>query len=270
MSDLKFEFMRSVVQKRETKKHKSEVTLYMMHSKKYNDYGYVSFNGKKVLSILSKKERIDIGFTKDGSKMAFYPSDDYGYKYRLSEKNLRIKVGSKKLVGFIQKNEGSYNARFTDDGILYIDLDEDNRLQKTIASEEKADAISVKESQKMPVAKKTENRIDDKKEKAEFNKTDDETAGLMQNGSKVFVATFDCLCRQCGQPIKVIMRAGQKGKPVNPNLEYFARSEYGTKTFVTTDGITVRGIPYSRKAKGMQEGYQAHWETCAANNSGRR
>lgn len=256
MSDLKFEFMGASIRQRS-----NNIISLKPTGKDGDNRGWVIFKGKKVISILKKKPRIDIGFSKDGTKIAFSPSDTYGYKYAISnsESFVSFRTRNSVLYEFIEKNTGDYNARFTDDGIIYIDVSADEKLREIIDDEED-------EEIETPVEGKNE-----KPESEEVKHSNDSTShSVVSNGSKVFVATFDCLCRQCGQPIKVIVRAGQKGKPVNPNLEYFARSEYGTKTFVTTDGITVTGIPYSKKAKGMQEGYQAHWETCAANNSGRR
>lgn len=254
MSDLKFEFIGATIRQR----NNCIVSLKLPSDDHYK-YAYIYVKGKRAVQLLKKKERIDIGFTKDGSKIAFSPSDMYGYKYRISgqDSTLRFKAMNSVIYDFIKKNEGEYNARFTDNGIVYADINADKQLRETISDED----IDMTVEEPVQEIKK----IEESKHIEPSTPSD-----VVSNGSKVFVATFDCLCRQCGQPIKVIMRAGQKGKPVNPNLEYFARSEYGTKTFVTTDGITVRGIPYSKKAKGMQEGYQAHWETCAANNSGRK
>ena len=257
MSDLKFEFMGASI-----RQMNNCVVSLKLSSDVHYKYAYIFVKGKRAVQRLKKKERIDIGFTKDGSKIAFSPSDTYGYKYRISgqDASLRFKTMNSVICDFIKKNAGEYNARFTDGGIVYIDVNADRQLRESVA-EEKTDDIEIPVEESVKEIKKPE----------EPKQNDTSMASnIASNSSKVFVATFDCLCRQCGQPIKVITRAGQKGKPVNPNLEYFARSEYGTKTYVTTDGITVKGIPYSRKAKGMQEGYQAHWETCAANNSGRR
>lgn len=225
---------REVVEK---PKSQGDISIKKMHNR-ISGHDYLSFTLRRNACSYLTSERIMIGLSEDGKSIGFIPTEsEEGYKLQFNKDRSSATFTFQKMdiVEKYRRFIGEYNARFTEDGVLYILPEFDKEL---VALPENKSEVS---------------------DYAPINNS----LIVLQSSPETGYFTDPIACKFCGAQIRYRINPGFRGIPVNDEVRYFCKKTNGPCRFVdAADGRPYRGVMYSKHYNGTTPGYLIHTASC--------
>lgn len=187
---------------------------------KFNKVVGEKLTGKKLL----------IGFSSDGKKIGFMSTDDDSVGHtivrRVKSSKCECQIVNRSMAK-LDKFIGNHNARYTDDGVIYVSLTDDSSLVVN-AIQEKLDRL-------------VESPIE-----------------VSENEENSYITSDLCTCKFCGGSIRFLVRPNRKGIPLEYAPRYFTIDPKGPINFFDEDGVSHRGFMYSKPYANTIKGFVGH------------
>jgi hypothetical protein len=191
----------------------------------------IKFN--EVVGEKLKGKKLVIGFSSDGKKLGFMSTDEsvgHNIARRVKSNKCSCQIINKNMAK-LEEFVGNHNARYTEDGVVYISLNDDKSLiVNTI--QEKLDKLV-----ECPV---------------EVNEVVNEVE------EKPYISEELYRCKFCGGSIRFLVRPNRKGIPLEYAPRYFTIDPNGPISFYDENGEIHRGFMYSKKYANTIKGYVGH------------